>query len=115
MTGPAESDRRPPPAGRQARAGGSLLGAGIVLGVLFGLFGVAVVVTVGVQLPAPGAAGARAALLLVAVGAVLGYRMARAKGHRDLATGLLIGTAAGLVAGFGTLLAVTAAILGNFT
>jgi hypothetical protein len=54
-------------------------------------------------------------LLLVVVGAVIGYRMARAKGHRDLAIGLLIGTAAGLVAGLGALVAVTAAILGNFT
>jgi hypothetical protein len=59
--------------------------------------------------------GAWAALLLVAVGAVLGYRRARAKGHRDLAIGLLIGIAAGLVTGFGALIALTAAVLSNFT
>ena len=115
VTGPPESGRRPPPAGHPGRAGRSLLGAGIALGVLAGLFGVAVVVTVGIQVPAPGRAGFWAALLLVVVGAVTGYRIARAKGHRDLAIGLLIGTAAGLVAGFGALVAVTAAILGNFT
>jgi hypothetical protein len=114
VTGPPESDQRPP-VSRPARANRSLLGPGIALGVLFGLFGVAVVVTVGVQLPAPGAAGFWAALLLVVIGAGVGYRMARAKGHRDLAIGLLIGTAAGLVAGFGALVAITAAILGNFT
>ncbi len=45
----------------------------------------------------------------------MGYRRARARGHRDLGIGLLIGIAAGLVAGFGTLLAITAAILSNFT
>ncbi len=115
MTGLSESGRRPPSAGRPAGAGRSRLGAGIALGLLLGLFGVAVIVTVGVQLPTPGAAGCWAALLLVVIGAVLGYRMARANGHRDLAIGLLIGTAAGLVAGFGALVAVTAAILSNFT
>jgi hypothetical protein len=103
MSGPPEFDRRPPPAGRPARASRSLLGPDIGFGVLLGLIGVAVVVTVGVQVPAPGGVGFWAALLLVAIGAVMGYHRARAKGHRDLAIGLLIGTAAGLVAGFGAL------------
>jgi hypothetical protein len=115
VSGPPESDRRPAPAGRPTRPSRRLLGPGIALGVLFGLFGVAVVVTVGVQVPTPGNAGFWAALLLVVIGAVMGYRLARAKGHRDLAIGLLIGTTAGLVAGFCALLAITAAILGNFT
>jgi hypothetical protein len=39
----------------------------------------------------------------------------RAKGHRDLGIGLLIGIAAGLVTGFGALIALTAAVLSNFT
>lgn len=74
-----------------------------------------VILTVAVQLPAAGDVGPWAALLLVVVGSVLGYRRARAKGHRDLGIGLLIGIAAGLVTGFGALIAFTAAVLSNFT
>jgi hypothetical protein len=92
-----------------------LLGPGIVLGVLLGFAGVAFIVTLAVQLPGAGDAGPWAALLLVVVGSVLGYRRARAKGHRDLGIGLLIGVAAGLVTGFGALIAFTAAVLSNFT
>lgn len=106
MTGP------PPPA---QPAGHGLLGVGILLGVLLGFVGVAFIVTVAVKLPAPGDAGPWAALLLVVAGSVLGYRRARAKGHRDLGVGLLIGIAAGLVTGFGALIAFTAAVLSNFT
>lgn len=115
MTGPPESDRGPSPAGRPLRASRGLLGPGIALGVVLGLLGVVFTVTVGVQMSAPGDAGFWAALLLVAACSVMGYRRARARGRRDLGIGLLIGIAAGLVAGFGTLLAITAAILSNFT
>ena len=55
-----------------------------------------------------------AALLLVVVGFVLGYRVALAKGRRDLGIGLLDGIAAALVTGFSALIAFTAAVLSNF-
>ncbi len=113
MTGLPDSGQPRPPAGRQVRGG--LLGRGIVLGVLLGVVGLAFVLTVAVQLPAPGDAGFWVALLLVAVGSVMGYRRARAKGHRDLGIGLLIGIAAGFLAGFGALVAFTAAVYRNFT
>ena len=114
MTGPPESDRRSS-AASPARASRGLLGLGIALGVVLGLIGIVFAATVAVQVSAPGDAGFWVALLLVAVGAVMGYRQARAKGHRSLGIGLLNGIAAGLVAGFGAMLAVAAAILGNFT
>ena len=115
MTGPAESNRGRPPAVPLTGASRSLFGPSIALGVVLGLIGIVFTVTVAVQVSAPGDAGLWVALLLVAVGAVMGYRRARAKGHRDLGIGLLIGIAAGLVAGFGAMLAVAATILGNFT
>ena len=49
------------------------------------------------------------------VGFVLGYRVALAKGRRDLGIGLLDGIAAALVTGFSALIAFTAAVLSNFT
>jgi hypothetical protein len=113
VSGPPASDQSPP-ASRPAIASRDVL-PGMVLGVLLGFLGLAFVVTVGVQVPGPGNAGVWAALLLVIIGAVTGYRQVRARGHRGLAIGLLIGMAAGLAIGFGALLAVTAAILGNFT